>query len=118
MNEISYSQKPGMLSMGEAFSYLLEQARPISGVERVETKSALGRVLAEPQVSTLNVPPFDNSAMDGYAVACADLYPAGTTRLRVSQRIPAGKVGISLGSWGLPRASSPARPFLPVLTPW
>lgn len=96
MNEISYSQKPGMLSMDEAFSYLLEQARPISGVERVETKSALGRVLAEPQVSTLDVPPFDNSAMDGYAVACADLYPAGTTRLRVSQRIPAGKVGISL----------------------
>ncbi|WP_369802389.1 gephyrin-like molybdotransferase Glp [Sulfuriferula sp. AH1] len=98
MNEISYSQKPGMLSMDEALSYLLKQARPISGTERVETKSSLGRVLAEPQVSAIDVPPFDNSAMDGYALACADLDPAGTTRLRISQRIPAGKVGISLES--------------------
>jgi molybdopterin molybdotransferase len=49
-------------------------------------------VLAADQVSPLNVPPADNSPMDGYAVRTADC-ASGTARLRVSQRIPAGHVG-------------------------
>jgi len=96
VNEINYSQKTDMLSMDDALSCLLEQARPISGTEQVETKSSLGRVLAEPQVSSIDVPPFDNSAMDGYAVACTDLDSTSTTHLRISQRISAGKVGVLL----------------------
>ncbi len=47
--------------------------------------------LARTQYSTLDVPPLDNSAMDGYAVRCADVALAGT-RLPLSQRIPAGSV--------------------------
>ncbi|MEN6586075.1 MAG: gephyrin-like molybdotransferase Glp [Sulfuricella sp.] len=85
-----------MLSADEALSLLLGHARPLGEVERIHTTHALGRVLAQPLVSTVTVPPLDNSAMDGYAVACADLNQGGETRLRVAQRIPAGSVGHAL----------------------
>lgn len=96
MNDQTASKKPSMLSMDEALSYLLAQARPMGKIEQVETRTALGRVLAQAQISTLNVPPLDNSAMDGYAVNSADMDASGTTRLQVSQRIPAGTVGAPL----------------------
>lgn len=76
---------------------LLAAATPLSTVEEVPTAEALGRVLAVDQLSTLDVPPLDNSSMDGYAVRCADV-PAAGTRLRVAQRIPAGSVGHTLES--------------------
>ncbi|MFA5242545.1 MAG: gephyrin-like molybdotransferase Glp [Sulfuricella sp.] len=85
-----------MLSADEALELLLSHARPIAETERIHTTHALGRVLAKPLVSSVTVPPLDNSAMDGYAMACASLNPAGETRLRVSQRIPAGSVGHAL----------------------
>src|SRR5260370_9935794 len=56
------------------------------------TLSATGRVLATAQRSTMNVPPMDNSAMDGYAVRTADLQRPDT-RLKVSKKIPAGSNG-------------------------
>jgi len=87
------SQKTNLLTVDQALSYLLEQARPAAGIETVATERALGRVLAEPQVSTVNVPPLDNSAMDGYAVSLADLAGSLQPRLRVAQRIPAGRTG-------------------------
>ncbi len=74
---------------------LLAAATPLSAVEEVPTAEALGRVLAVDQLSGLDVPPLDNSSMDGYAVRCADIAAPGT-RLRVAQRIPAGSVGHSL----------------------
>ena len=67
---------------------LLAAATPLSAVEEVPTAEALGRVLAVDQLSGLDVPPLDNSSMDGYAVRCADIAAPGT-RLRVAQRIPA-----------------------------
>jgi molybdopterin molybdotransferase len=87
------SQKTNLLTVDQALSYLLEQAQPAAGIETVETERALGRVLAEPQVSAVNVPPLDNSAMDGYAVSLADLEGSLQPRLRVAQRIPAGRTG-------------------------
>ncbi len=74
---------------------LLAAATPLSTVEQVPTAEALGRVLAVDQISSLDVPPLDNSSMDGYALRCADL-PAAGARLVVAQRIPAGSVGHSL----------------------
>ena len=74
---------------------LLAAATPLSTVEQVPTAEALGRVLAVDQISSLDVPPLDNSSMDGYAVRCADV-PAAGVRLAVAQRIPAGSVGHSL----------------------
>ena len=84
-----------MLSFDEALERLLAGAKPVAQVEEVDTLSACGRVLARPQVSTLDVPPLDNTSMDGYAVRCADV-PAPGARLRMAQRIPAGSVGLPL----------------------
>ena len=73
----------------EALELLLEHAVPVPEQERVPLGEALGRILAEPVRSTIDVPGWDNSAMDGYAVRVADI-PREGTRLKVSQRIPAG----------------------------
>ena len=81
----------GMLSVDEALAQLLAGARPLAEVEEVDTLNATGRVLAREQHSTVNVPPLDNTSMDGYAVRAAEC-ASGEARLRVSQRIPAGSV--------------------------
>ncbi len=82
----------GLLSVDEALAQLLAGARAVGEIETVPTLQAIGRVLAQPVQSSMNVPPMDNSAMDGYAVRVADIPTAGT-RLKVSQRIQAGAVG-------------------------
>ena len=79
----------------EVRAALLAAAEPLADTEQVPTAEALGRVLARAQVSGLQVPPLDNSSMDGYAVCTADVAAPGT-RLRVGQRIPAGSVGHTL----------------------
>jgi molybdopterin molybdotransferase len=81
-----------MLSAAEAFDFLLSAVRPITETEILPTLSANGRVLAAAQSSQLNVPPMDNTQMDGYAVRAADC-ASGVAKLPVSQRIPAGQVG-------------------------
>ncbi|MFN2645943.1 MAG: gephyrin-like molybdotransferase Glp [Burkholderiales bacterium] len=72
---------------------MLARARPVSEIEGVPTLEATGRVLARAQRSTMDVPPLDNSAMDGYAVRLAD-----GPRLKVAQRIMAGSVGQPLAA--------------------
>ncbi|HZA96580.1 MAG TPA: gephyrin-like molybdotransferase Glp [Burkholderiaceae bacterium] len=84
-----------MLSVEQALEKLLSAAQPVSDVEQVDTMQANGRVLATAVVSTIEVPPLDNSQMDGYAVRTADV-PAVPTTLPVSQRIAAGQVGVAL----------------------
>ena len=84
-----------MLSFDEALAQLLAGARPVADIEQVDSFAACGRVLAAAQHSALDVPPRDNSGMDGYAVNRADVPAAGTV-LPVSQRIPAGSVGTPL----------------------
>ena len=85
----------GLLSVDEALEVLLAGARPVAEVEDVPTLEAAGRVLAQAQASTMDVPPMDNSAMDGYAVRTADV-KAPDTKLKVAQRIQAGAVGQAL----------------------
>jgi len=85
----------GLLSIEEALVRLLDLAQPIGEVETIPTLAATGRVLARAQISTLDVPPLDNTSMDGYAVRAADC-TSGSARLRVVQRIPAGAVGSAL----------------------
>ena len=86
-----------MLSLDEALARLLAVARDrvIADIEKLSTFDALGRVLARPVSSALDVPPADNTAMDGYAMRAADV-PAAGALLPVSQRIPAGVVGTAL----------------------
>ncbi len=85
------TSKP-MLTMAEALAQMLAAARPVADIEVVPTLEANGRVLAEAQVSGMNVPGQDNTQMDGYAVRAADCV-SGHAALKVSQRIPAGHVG-------------------------
>src|SRR5690606_34158834 len=95
------AMKPGLLPFDDALAALLAQAETISGVERVDTLHASGRVLAEDLRSTLDVPPMDNTQMDGYALRSADVAEAGPerpVRLRVAQRIPAGHLGEPLAA--------------------
>jgi len=85
----------GLRSYDDALAVLLGHARPVAERERVALHDALGRVLAAPVASPIDVPGWDNSAMDGYAVRSADL--AGERpRLRIAQRIPAGVAGEAL----------------------
>ena len=84
-----------MITVDEALGALLGGATPIAETERVSTLEATGRVLAADQFSTVNVPPLDNTSMDGYAVRAADC-ASGEARLRVAQRIPAGTIGQAL----------------------
>ena len=84
-----------LMPLDDALARLLAQALPLPGVDTMRTFDADGRVLAHDLVSALQVPPLDNSAMDGYALRCADVPQPGTV-LPVSQRIPAGRVGTPL----------------------
>ncbi|WP_415033490.1 gephyrin-like molybdotransferase Glp [Azonexus sp.] len=81
-----------MLSFQEALEQLLAAAQPVEEIRHLPLMAARGRVLAEAQQATIDVPPADNSAMDGYAVRAADITAAGLT-LPLSQRIIAGSVG-------------------------
>lgn len=91
-----------MKSLDEALSQLLAHAEPLGRVEQVSTLDADGRVLAQDVVSALQVPPQDNSSMDGYALRCSDLSHAGQS-LPVSQRIPAGSSGSALAAMSVAR---------------
>ena len=79
----------------EALAELLAQAAPLAGTDTVSTFDADGRVLAQPAISPLQVPPQDNSSMDGYALHRADITAAGV-ELPVAQRIAAGESGAPL----------------------
>ncbi len=81
----------GILSVDDALGQLLSGARPVADIETASTLQANGRVLAAAQTAGINVPPLDNTSMDGYAVRAAEC-ASGQARLSVSQRVPAGAV--------------------------
>lgn len=85
-----------LMPIEDALVLLLRSATPTQETEKVSLNEAQGRVLATDLTSTINVPPADNSAMDGYAIRCSDLNNTTETTLAVSQRIPAGTVGAKL----------------------
>ncbi|WP_137938708.1 gephyrin-like molybdotransferase Glp [Chitinivorax sp. B] len=84
---------PTFLTVDEALDTLLASARPIQVVESIPLQLAIQRVLARDQISPLDVPPHDNSAMDGFAVRMSDLTAQTLPQLQVTQRIPAGSQG-------------------------
>ena len=83
------STRPPLKRLDDALAELLAQAVPLAQTEQLSTFDADGRVLAQDLVSALQVPSFDNSAMDGYAMRAGDVHAAGSV-LSVSQRIAAG----------------------------
>ncbi len=84
-----------MLSFEDALDVLLSKARPVRETEMCDTLLAGGRVLAADLLSPLSLPSLDTSSMDGYALRVRDVVTS-STRLQVSQRIPAGSVGSTL----------------------
>ena len=90
-----------MITYKEALERLLAAAQPIARTEMIPTLYSEGRILAEAVKSTVDVPPWNNSQMDGYCLA-ADAIAAATpehpVRLPVSQRIPAGSTGAILAT--------------------
>jgi molybdopterin molybdotransferase len=87
-----------LISADDALARLLAAVAPLGRTETVATPDAWGRILARDVVSGVNVPPEDNSAMDGYALRSADLVQGAGTLLPVSQRIVAGQVGQPLAA--------------------
>ncbi|TJZ79076.1 molybdopterin molybdotransferase MoeA [Chitiniphilus eburneus] len=84
-----------MLTVDLALEQLLAAARPLTDCETVPLTAARGRVLATPLTSSIDVPAFDNSAMDGYALHVPD-FAAPPVEYPLTQRIAAGEVGIPL----------------------
>src|SRR6516165_6769696 len=81
-----------MISVDEALRIVLDNVAPL-GVERTSIIDALGRVLAEEVRSPRDIPGFDNSAMDGYAIRAADIEAANDSRpvrLKVLETVGAG----------------------------
>jgi molybdopterin molybdotransferase len=82
-----------LMGVEEAQSAVLAGCTPLDGTERCPPADALGRILAEPVVSATALPPWDNSAMDGYALRAADTAGAredGPVRLAVTGEAAAG----------------------------
>jgi molybdopterin molybdotransferase len=77
------------MPVDEAIRHLLDQAPPPPPIQRTGLDQALGRVLAADVLCPMNLPAWDNSAMDGYALRAVDLSPAGGY-LALSGRIAAG----------------------------
>lgn len=84
-----------MISVAQAQQQIVETVVSVEDTERLELQAALGRVNAADIVSSIEVPPCDNSAMDGFAVRVADLTRIPIT-LPVTQRIPAGSAPMPL----------------------
>lgn len=83
-----------MIPFEQAYSQILSDTDISLGQESLSLVDALGRIIAEDQCSGIDVPGYDNSAMDGYAVRCSDAQSGGA--FSVSQRITAGDVAVPL----------------------
>ena len=86
------------IPLHEARALIAEALKPVARTEHVPLQQANGRVLAEPVVSRVDVPPFDRAAMDGYAVIAEDTFGASASApcsLRCIESVYTGQVGSS-----------------------
>jgi molybdopterin molybdotransferase len=79
-----------LLPVADAERLITERVTPVSGYEMAPLRDAAGRVLAEDVIAPVSVPPFDNSAVDGYAVRAEDLKSVGEMRMQIVDRVAAG----------------------------
>ncbi len=80
-----------LLPVAEVERLIAERVAPAAGREIVKLHEAAGRVLLENIEAPVNLPPFDNSAVDGYAVRADDLHAGAETRLAIVDRVTAGR---------------------------
>lgn len=95
-SDCCFTNAAGMLSVEDAITSLLQHAQPITETEHVALIDAANRILATNITSPIDVPGFDNSAMDGYAFSSHDMERAQVKGLEITQRIPAGTMGAPL----------------------
>lgn len=100
--------RPGadLMPLQDALQLLTERLGPVADIETVSLKLARGRVLADDITSGMDVPPHDNSAVDGYGFRLADLGAEGTTRFDVIARATAGHPIERPPDWTLPTGAS------------
>ena len=79
-----------LLPVAEAEQLIAARVNPVSGRQSVPMREALGRVLAADIIAPVNLPPFDNSAVDGYAVRGEDIDAAREQHLAIVDRVAAG----------------------------
>jgi molybdopterin molybdotransferase len=91
--------RPALLTLSDALDALLAGAHATDAFESLSLAQARGRVLAMDQHAQIDVPPLDNSAMDGFALRAQDAQGC----LPVSQRIAAGDLGVSLAPGSVAR---------------
>ena len=84
-----------LMSVDDGIAMLSARIAPVDGVETVALASSAGRVLAHDVAAPVDLPPYDNSAVDGYAVRFDDLMPGQETRLRVEGRLAAGMAALA-----------------------
>ncbi|MDA8229717.1 MAG: molybdopterin molybdotransferase MoeA [Magnetospirillum sp.] len=86
----AFAAESKLFSLDEALALLDSRLGPVAEAETLPVSASAGRFLAEDVVARTHVPPFDNSAVDGWAVRSADLPAEGEVRLRVAGRSAAG----------------------------
>jgi molybdopterin molybdotransferase len=80
-----------LLSVADVERLVVRRVGPVAETEQADLPGALGRVLADDLIAPVDLPPFDNSAVDGFAVRHADLDPEAGTRLAVIDSVMAGR---------------------------
>jgi molybdopterin molybdotransferase len=83
-----------LLPLADMERLIIERVTPVAEVERVPLDAAAGRIMAANVVATGDLPPFDNAAVDGFAVRHGDLADGAETRLNVSEWVMAGRAAV------------------------
>ncbi len=90
LSEDSFAFPGGLMPVGDALALIAARVTPIAEAETVPLAQGDGRILAGDVMASVDLPPFDNSAVDGYAVRFADLPPGTAARFAVVGRAVAG----------------------------
>ena len=90
LSDDCFAHGGALMPLDEALAILAERVGPVAGVVNLRLTETIGRLLAEDVTAMVDVPPYDNSAVDGYAVFFEDLDPETETRLPVTGRVEAG----------------------------
>ncbi|HEX2655438.1 MAG TPA: gephyrin-like molybdotransferase Glp [Xanthobacteraceae bacterium] len=83
-----------LLAIDAMEQLIASRINPVSETEQVSLREAAGRVLASDVVAPIDLPSFDNSAVDGYAVHHADLREGRETKFRIVDRVTAGQAAL------------------------
>ena len=96
LSDTCFDPPAPVMTVPEAAAMIQARLPVVAGTESVPLSQADGRVAAEDVRAQIDVPPFDNAAVDGYAVRFSDLSHAGPTQLPVRGRLPAGAAATPL----------------------